>query len=80
MIRPGPESIDPGACPGGVVIAHYLSDGTLAAVAYLEPLGDIEAEAARAAKLVNGDVCLVAFDGDTGERMAWGLDASAFLD
>jgi len=64
--------IEPGRCPGGVVIQVYAAKTTpeLIVEQRLHP-GDDEAEAAEfAAGLYNGEVCLVAFDGDTGERFA----------
>ena len=80
MIRPGPASIEPGTHPGGVVIHVYEvpsqrllavsnargTDAELRVIA----LADADAVERRIDVAADG-VCLVAFDGDTGERMTW---------
>jgi hypothetical protein len=73
VISPGPPSLEPGAAPGGVVIHVYaVPSGLLLAVstnatptqaAYAAGL-----DAAAVALAYAGDVCLVAYDGDTGAR------------
>jgi hypothetical protein len=74
MIRPGPVAITPGAHPGGVVLhiyaatvppslimtRRYRSTDNLAACA---PLDYQACEA-----MGYGALCLVAYDGDTGQR------------
>ena len=79
-IRPGPLSIEPGLSPGGVVVRVYAtSDPPLLVIEQcLGPGDDVEDAATVAAALSdeNGGwaACLVAYDGDTGERMgpeAW---------
>lgn len=74
--RPGPESIDPKKAPGGIVMhAYSVPDGTL----LLERLmpahitdEDLDAsardDAAWTSLTARDGVCLVAYDGDTGER------------
>lgn len=79
-IRPGPLSIDPGQCPGGVVVHVYaVPSGALVSVSRIHPLDDIAATAERDAATYDAFVasdaaCLVAYDGDTGQRFdraAW---------
>lgn len=79
VIRPGPLSIDPGVAPGGVVIHIYgvpsgrlLTDSTVTNPAHVQAIAEADADRAN----VNADddddgLCLVAYDGDTGERMEW---------
>lgn len=71
--RPGPLSIDPARCPDGVVIQVYNRDGALLLETSVSLHDDVQTRAEHDADLVvamePGDVCLVAFDGDTGERM-----------
>lgn len=75
-VRPGPLSIAPGAIPGGVVVHVYevptgrLLHVTHAAVdANVAQLADHDADVVgqRIAPDAAG-VCLVSYDGDTGER------------
>lgn len=79
MIRPGPLSLDPGLCPGGVVVRVYAAPGEQLVVEQrLHPGSDVDGAALLAAALAErapgwGSV-LVAYDGDTGERFgpeAW---------
>lgn len=72
-VRPGPDRIEPGQCPDGVVIRVYaVPSGTLVIEQKLGPDDDIEGAAIAAAILAEGSdgwaACLVAFDGDSGER------------
>jgi hypothetical protein len=75
-IRPGPARIEPGRCPGGVVVRVYATSDPPALVVE-QPLGpgdDIDGAAGLAAALADDAgwaACLVAYDGDTGERMMW---------
>ena len=78
MIRPGPMGVAPGLCPGGVVVHVYSVPGeVLICEQRLHPGSDVEVAATVAAQLADGygpRTCLVAYDGDTGERMtaeAW---------
>lgn len=75
MIRPGPAAIARGANPGGVVIHVYAA--TVPPVLLLtqrvgrEAAGIVAAahEAAAVADIAGAlETCLVAYDGDTGER------------
>lgn len=78
MIRPGPCSIDPGACPGGVVLHVYDLAGVLVIPPrYLSPTMsplELEADAMLAAALTaaalpgEAPLVVVTYDGDTGER------------
>lgn len=76
-VRPGPPSITPGRSPGGVVVRVYATTDppTLVIEQALGPGDDIEDAATVAAALADESdgwaACLVAYDGDTGERMAW---------
>jgi hypothetical protein len=74
VIRPGPLTITPGACPGGVIIHIYAATfppSLLLTRAY-GPDDDIGigalADAITADKLTSAPVCLVGYDGDTGRR------------
>lgn len=80
-MRPGPDSIAPGGCPGGMVLHVYGTDGRLLLESALTHTSDAAArqDANLVADLAD-DVCLVAFDGDTGRRWSsfdWAL-AMAF--
>lgn len=74
----GPASIAPGGAPGGVVVHVYgLPSGALLTVSAITTAHDAqaigEADGDRAIELADpGDdaLYLVAYDGDTGERMA----------
>jgi hypothetical protein len=78
FIRPGPQSIEPGRCPGGVVMRVYaVPSQELVIEQLLGPDDDIEAAATVAAEMEKPGwgSCLVAYDGDTGERagpLEWG--------
>ncbi len=78
FIRPGPARIEPGQCPGGVVMRVYaVPSNALVIEQKLGPGDDIEASAEMAAALEmpGWGACLVAYDGDTGERagpLEWG--------
>jgi selenophosphate synthetase-related protein len=65
MFQPGPLSIDPGACPGGVVIRVYDLDGRMLRSSLVPADGDI---AAVADIDDNDGLILVAYDGDDGHR------------
>ncbi len=75
LIRPGPERIDPDQAPGGIVVQLY---GTNDSRLLLERALNNE----KTAVLAEGDavavaiqlrpgeaICVVTFDGDTGERI-----------
>jgi hypothetical protein len=72
--RPGPESIEAGRCPGGLVVQCWPCDPDAVepiVESTVGPTDDVETLAVSAADAVNerpGDVCLVVYDGDTGER------------
>ena len=75
MIRPGPPRILPGLCPGGFVVHAYgTADGRLLVVGHVTP-EDVEALATAHAEAVelllheDEAVCLVTYDGDSGERL-----------
>lgn len=78
FVRPGPPSIEPGRCPGGIVMRVYaIPSNTLVVEQCLTADGDIDAAAEMAAALMlpGWSACLVAYDGDTGERagpLEWG--------
>ena len=81
LIRPGPERILPGLVPGGVVIHVYavptcrhLLTRQSRSVAETEHYAPQDADQAMNVLTAHElGVCLVAYDGDTGERM--GADA-----
>jgi hypothetical protein len=75
VIRPGPERIDAGACPGGVVLHVYsaTTPPVLVLSRRYRTTDAIETMAATDATIIDampdvGAVCLVGYDGDTGER------------
>lgn len=78
LVRPGPLSIAPRACPGGVVIHVWAATvpPLLLLTQRVGPADDVEAAAERAAleasRALEADaaVCLVAYDGDTGARFS----------
>ena len=80
FIRPGPARIEPGQSPGGIVIRVYATSDppVLVIEQRLGPGDDVEDAATIAAALsdtTGWNACLVAYDGDTGERagpLEWG--------
>lgn len=71
MIRPGPDRIEPGTCPSGVVVRIYsVPHEVLVIEQRLTGADDIEQVATLAAQLdlPGWAACLVAYDGDTGQR------------
>lgn len=71
--RPGPESIEPGRAPGGLVVHVYDLTGALLLERPLRNTAEAEATAAEDGQAVADaaagcDVIMVIFDGDTGER------------
>jgi hypothetical protein len=75
MIYPGPQSIEPAGAPDGVVVhAYSVPDHELLLEQRLTPDVDLETAATDAAETTAGHtVCLVAYDGDTGARLAWAI-------
>ena len=78
MTRPGPSSIAPLACPGGVVFHVYGVPSCVLLIErrsanYADAAGHalVDAEFVDTLRAYTGDdaVCVVAYDGDTGERM-----------
>ena len=83
MIRPGPDALPAGLCPGGVIVHVYAVPSCRLLVERELTHADTVDVAARAdsilawtlADQLDADaVCLVAYDGDTGARMTWGDD------
>jgi hypothetical protein len=76
VIRPGPLSLPPGQCPGGVVIHVYsVPSCVLLLTQHVPVTANVEHAAVAAGERVANvptDVCLVAFDGDSGERYSAG--------
>lgn len=74
-MRPGPASIPAGEAPEGVVVHVYDLAGVLVTTSHLTPDTDIDVAAECAA--VQADtvvaagepVVMVAYDGDTGQRL-----------
>lgn len=82
MVRPGPPAILPGTAPDGVVIHVYaVPSEQLLIVQTVQPGQSVEKLAEAAAELAwsrlhaeqpeADGVCLVAYDGDDGQRMVW---------
>jgi hypothetical protein len=77
MIRPGPPSIATGQAPGGVVVRVYsVPDQALLLEQHLTRDADVEHLAISGADIVDaltdpgGEVCIIAYDGDSGERVS----------
>jgi hypothetical protein len=74
MIRPGPIALPEGLCPDGVIIHIYATTvpPTLILTRRYGPDDDMETGVRRDWATVEAcgypGVCLVAFDGDTGDR------------
>lgn len=80
LTRPGPPRLLPGLCPGGIVLAIYaVPSQRLLLTRNLdadnaESAGPLDAEDAFGRLLPGEDaVCLVAYDGDSGERGTFGF-------
>lgn len=79
VYRPGPSRIRSGARPGGVVIHVWEvapgAAGHLLVVQHISPSDDVEAIAERAVLVTDSislpgtAIVLVAYDGDSGERI-----------
>jgi hypothetical protein len=77
MIRPGPPWIERNQCPGGIVIWIYTATDPplLLHKTHANPGEDIieraELDGDTVRRMIAADtaVCLVVYDGDTGERM-----------
>jgi hypothetical protein len=72
-IRPGPEQIDPGCAPGGLVICAYDLNGECLTEDLLTPDVDPSVMGRATVQYVNSlpgseSVVLVVYDGDTGAR------------
>jgi hypothetical protein len=71
MIRPGPDLIEPGRSPGGLVLRVYDFAENVIVEQLLTPTADLGALADLAAdevKRAPGPVAVVVYDGDTGRR------------
>jgi len=70
VIRPGPDAIEAGLAPGGLVFHLYrIGDHELLAVDLVGPVGRGPAsEVITAALESRVPTCLVCYDGDTGAR------------
>jgi hypothetical protein len=80
--RPGPARILPDQAPGGVVVHVYaipteeLLTTSVIPLERLAVAGAVERAAEAAAEVAAQratSTCLVAYDGDSGERMPWTL-------
>jgi len=74
MIHPGPPFLERDLVPGGVILRCYsVPDETLIFEQHLTDAGDADAMAEQgadaAAEYGATNVCLVAYDGDSGERI-----------
>jgi hypothetical protein len=73
VIRPGPAWLAPGVCPGGVVLRVYdVPSGVLVLERRLSSRADAEQLAGVDADFVmamTDACCLVAWDGDSGQRL-----------
>ncbi len=71
-IRPGPNSIDPDAKPDGVIVHVYsVPDGELLKVSAIDLRNVDDVAGNDGLEFAERAVCLVAYDGDTGERLPW---------
>jgi hypothetical protein len=79
VLRPGPDRIEAGLAPGGLVAHWYDADGQLLLVRKLpaNSAGPIEiwgqVDLSRVFTAADDDVCLVIYDGDDGHRFSAGL-------
>jgi hypothetical protein len=76
VLHPGPDRIEPGLAPGGIVAHWYDPDGGLLMVRNLpgeSAAGPVEiwgrVDLARVFRAADDDVCLVVYDGDDGRRI-----------
>lgn len=73
IVRPGPARIEPDQAPGGLVVHVYsVPSCVLLLERRLPDLAAVLAHAHDDGELVfsaTDECCLVAYDGDTGERM-----------
>jgi hypothetical protein len=72
-MRPGPERLEPGLAPDGIVIHVYDRAGVLLLVRRLHDRAEAQAFAESdadhvVAQVGAGDICMVVYDGDTGAR------------
>lgn len=78
MIRPGPETIDAGQAPDGVVLRFYdVADGNLIVEQRIYVPSDLFSLADQARDQLDrrarpGPIVLAVYDGDTGQR--WSAD------
>lgn len=74
MVRPGPAYLEAGRVPGGIVLrVYHVPAGTLLLERCLSSLGEAERLAVEDADFIHAltdECCLVAYDGDTGDRIA----------
>ena len=72
LIRPGPAAIPPHSVPGGIMLHVYsVPDGECILIRGMDDFAsedEVESDAVFAGTVTDGGVCIVVFDGDTGER------------
>jgi hypothetical protein len=68
ITRPGPARLPPALAPGGVIFRVYNRSGTMLVDRALHRGMDLNVAKADAIKNLKAEVCLVVYDGDTGER------------
>jgi hypothetical protein len=83
-VRPGPEWIDPGRAPGGFVVRAYSTFGHMLTESCIGPDTDWAADSAASAieakaklTMKQERICLVIYDGTTGERWSPAMHAMA---
>jgi hypothetical protein len=73
MVRPGPAYLEAGRCVGGIVLRVYdVPAGSLLLERFLTSMSEAERLAVEDADFVQAltdECCLVAYDGDTGDRI-----------
>ena len=73
IVHPGPNRIGSGECPGGIVLHVYSVPEERLLIVQRVTFDHVERLAVEAAEEVDrlglDRVCLVAYDGDSGERM-----------
>lgn len=80
LYEPGPDAIGPDLAPRGVVFHLYDTAGELLAVDAVTPPGAGPGPRILAALLgAPGPLCLVCYDGDTGDRFTPAQYAAAGL-
>lgn len=69
MIRPGPAQIEPSALPGGIISHVYAIPTNRLVAVFIDPAEVSTWDDSDALNPGENGICLVFYDGDTGERL-----------